>query len=404
MKQYLIIADDFTGAIDSGVQLARHGIDVEVRLFPEETHSSNRSLVLDTETKNLPATEAAARVREMTGAVLAENSYDLLYKKIDSTLRGNIPEELMALRAVSGHQKIVFCPAFPKIGRTTVDGIHYLNNTRLSATEFARDPEKPVSVDRLQELLAPLGPVRHHALDEIRSGKICLDGERVHTFDAVTTSDLMQIAALVNTGSDILWVGSSGLANAIFDRLFKTPPVLCVAASLSEVSLAQINHAEQSGTRILRIPTEDILQEANRSAAADKIRDCLDRGYDVILTAARQREDYERTIASARSLYAVTAQETTRKVSRHLAAVAREVLETQEVAGIVLTGGDTSISVIRALGASGSVIRREVLTAIVLSELSGGPFEGLKMITKAGAFGRPEDLQYCIKKIRETTE
>ena len=46
-ERYLIIADDFTGANDTGVQLRRRGFPTEV-LFCGKPMGADRSIVIDT--------------------------------------------------------------------------------------------------------------------------------------------------------------------------------------------------------------------------------------------------------------------------------------------------------------------------------------------------------------------
>ena len=243
--------------------------------------------------------------------------------------------------------------------------------------------------------------MKHHGLEEIRAGNIALEGADVHTFDAEKTSDLLQIAALAETDPDILWVGSAGLINAIFESLHKNLPVLSVVGSVSAVSLEQMAHAADSGVQVIHVSAGEILSGETGEARVDEIAHWLEEGADVILTATRHRDDYEQTVQLAASDYQKSSHEAAKLVQSYLADLTKRILERTKVSGLFLTGGDTAISVIRALEGSGSKIRREVLTAIVLSTLTGGPYDGLKMITKAGAFGKPEDLLFCIERIKE---
>lgn len=400
MTRYLVVADDFTGANDSGAQMRKAGIDVQIVLFPEETGQA-ASVVLDTESRNVPAEDAAGMVREKAGAVLKGRTYDLIYKKIDSTLRGNVVEEIRALTEISGRKKIVFCPAFPQIGRTTVEGIHALHGQRLMETEFAGDLEKPICTDDVRELIAPLGEVIHHDLKTIRSGEISLDAGVVHTFDAEKASDLAAIAALAPAHPEVLWVGSAGLANALFAQLHPKQPVLSVIGSISAVSLAQMEFAEEAGIAVFRVNPEKMLRGIPDPGCVEAVTACLLEGRDAILTATRERIDYEDTVRLAKDAIGISKHEASKRVQVYLARITAEVLQKAKVSGLFLTGGDTAISVIRALDASGAAIVREVLTAIVLSTLAGGRYDGLPVIAKAGAFGQKEDLVYCIGKLKE---
>ena len=104
-KRFLIVADDFTGANDTGVQLKRYGIPVEVLLDGKQS-PGDISLVLDTESRALMAGAAGRKVKRMLeGVELSEFSF--VIKKVDSTLRGNVAEEIAALDAVYQSELIV---------------------------------------------------------------------------------------------------------------------------------------------------------------------------------------------------------------------------------------------------------------------------------------------------------
>ena len=143
MIQLLIIADDFTGAIDTGVQLAARGAntrvitrsDVDLKTVDE----SVQVLVLDMETRHLSAQEAYRAVYHIVSQSM-EMGIPHLYKKTDSALRGNIGAELSALLDASGAAHLPFLPAFPQIGRTTENGIHYINGVPVDQSVFGKDP------------------------------------------------------------------------------------------------------------------------------------------------------------------------------------------------------------------------------------------------------------------------
>ena len=89
MKQYFIVADDFTGSNDTGVQLTRRGIQTRVVLDPKGIRTDDFSYVLDTESRNLPGPAAQKKTATLLEGVDL-STYDCVIKKVDSTLRGNI--------------------------------------------------------------------------------------------------------------------------------------------------------------------------------------------------------------------------------------------------------------------------------------------------------------------------
>lgn len=401
-NKYLIVADDFTGANDTGVQMSNRGVPVKVMLFPTD-EKQYLSLVLDTESRNITKIDAYNKVESLTKKILENNTFELIYKKVDSTLRGNVIEEIKALDAVYEPDKIVFAPAFPQIGRTTENGVHKLNGIPLMQTEFAKDPLSPIVTDNIINMLE-MGyeeTVKHHTIEEIRENQITLAGNKLHTFDSENHTDLMKIAdTLLGSNEKILWVGSAGLANAVFQILYPEKPALAVVGSISENSLKQMAFAEQKGYKVVKLSNEELFAKERVQKVGEKVSNYLKKGEDVILTAARTREDYEDTLLYASELK-MNKDDTSWYVQNSLANITKEILSQTEIAGLFLTGGATAISIMDALNTTSVEIKEEIITGTVHSVMTDGPYENMNIVTKAGAFGKNEDLVYSLERIRE---
>jgi uncharacterized protein YgbK (DUF1537 family) len=150
-----VIADDLTGANDTGVQFAKQGLATVVLLNAGNLSSGAASdvVVIDTGSRALPAAEARARAAE-AARLVKSGGIGTVYKKIDSTLRGNLGVEIDAIMDGCGLALAVVAPAFPQNGRLTVGGLHLLNGVPLEASEIARDPKMPVCESSLPALLA----------------------------------------------------------------------------------------------------------------------------------------------------------------------------------------------------------------------------------------------------------
>ena len=162
-----IIADDLTGALDSGVQLAKWGLRPAV-LLTETTTVDSDALVVNSDSRQVTREEAYTQARAATRR-LVERS---LYKKIDSTMRGNIGVEIDGVLDERGWSRALVAPAYPASGRTTTDGCHYVDGTPLAQTAFAHDPLCPMTESHLPTLLAgqTRRPVGHLPLDVIEQG------------------------------------------------------------------------------------------------------------------------------------------------------------------------------------------------------------------------------------------
>ena len=102
MVKLLIIADDFTGALDTGVQFAARGAATRVvtDLAYDFTLADAEVLVMVAETRHLPPEEAYDVVYR-TARNAREAGIPYIYKKTDSALRGNIGSELTAVMDLS---------------------------------------------------------------------------------------------------------------------------------------------------------------------------------------------------------------------------------------------------------------------------------------------------------------
>src|SRR5829696_6365168 len=152
-----IIADDLTGAADTGVQLARAGYRTAVafRDAPIPPAEDLDAVALDTDSRAMPAGFAAKRVMEAGHTVRHAR---IVYKKLDSTLRGPIAAELAAALGASGRDRAVVAPAFPAAGRTTVDGVQLVRGVPVHETEAKNDPRTPVREGHVPTLLATAFP------------------------------------------------------------------------------------------------------------------------------------------------------------------------------------------------------------------------------------------------------
>src|SRR5215207_7344578 len=111
-----IIADDLTGAADTGVQLVRAGYRTAVFFRATEVIADDLGAVaFDTDSRTMPAGFAAKRVLDAAHSVRGAR---IVCKKLDSTLRGNVAAELAAVSGVLHPDCVIVAPAFPAAGRT----------------------------------------------------------------------------------------------------------------------------------------------------------------------------------------------------------------------------------------------------------------------------------------------
>lgn len=404
MNRYLIVADDFTGANDTGVQLKRRGIPTSV-VFSSEHILSKDSYVLDTESRAMEPGAAGEAVKSgLLGVVLSD--FERVMKKVDSTLRGSIAAEIKALDDCYQSELVVFAPALPDLGRTTVDGVHCLKGVPITQTELSRDPKTPVREDNIARLLqaAYEEPVTHIPLASVSNGTIDFSQGRIFACDAATNGDLERIVgSALDTGKRVLWVGTAALADHLLGAEVRTPPAMAVVASVSSVSREQVHYAAGEGAELVLVPIPQMLdgdcsQDLCIQAALAHIR----AGRDVLLcsSASYDREELERSLQAGQRR-GMDPGQVSAYTQRVMGELTRSILEGGELSGLFITGGDTALGVFQVAESLGSSIVTEISIGIPMMRLTGGPFAGLKVVTKAGAFGGKEAITFALRKLKE---
>ncbi|CAG7636941.1 D-threonate kinase [Paenibacillus solanacearum] len=427
MKRLAIIADDLTGASDSGVQLAGKGLHTQV-IFDWQGLSSDagalQSIVIDTDSRAVPGEEAYRRVRSATEA-LKDTGFDFIYKKMDSTLRGNVGQEIDAVMDAYNFKTAMVVPAFPRIGRTTVKGIHYLNGVPIHETEIARDPKTPVPESDVCKLLASQSRLQagHLSLAAVRSGAANLIREveasiaqdlQLLVFDAETDDDMRRIAELVPLLSNrVLWAGSAGLAEHLpVERQAAAPPaktdrddrpVMLVAGSISKVTREQVGYVNAQSDVVdieldpIALLTSPERQRLEKERCLSAISAALERGAGVSFHAGSSPEQ----VASAKELGAsigLDSSGVSNRIADALGAVAASIAAKHPLQGLVLTGGDTAKAVCRHMGVHGVELIRELEPGIPLGKLLGAG--NLMVVTKAGAFGGQSSLWHAMQSLK----
>ena len=181
-------------------------------------------------------------------------------------------------------------------------------------------------------------------------------------------------------------------------------PAFGVVASVSTVTNRQMKYCEGKGITMVQIPVHRILSgEEDTAPYLEQAMEALKRGEDTILLAntSYNREELELSFEAGEKL-GLGPVETGDKVRSIIGHLAMQVLEQVPVSGVFLTGGDTALGMLVNIGADGSEILSEIRVGIPLVRVKGGSFEGLKLVTKAGAFGEDDAVVFALRKLKET--
>jgi len=411
-----IIADDLTGANDSALQFHLHGAGTQI-LLSENVEGLNlkgtSTWAISTESRNIAPIEAYEKIKYVTQVMIDKFNPDYFFKKIDSTVRGNIAVETLGMLEVLGWDAAIVIPAFPTEGRVTVGGYHLLKGVPIERTEMARDPYSPIEESHLPTLFTnQIGEefkdiIASLDLKDIMKGaapilktlnELITEGKKLIVVDAVSTTDIEQVLlAMTKSNYKILPVGTAATARALSDIWFpdlkpqhitKTIPELpkfIVSGSATEITASQIRAFEEGGnfdenSLIVKLDLETILAGVQEDLV-DRIVNNLGQNNIVIVHTSNLVQNFDGF--SDTSLDAgLTREKFAAKITDFLADLTRRVVSKKELI-LILLGGETSYKCCTAIEATQLQLIDEVAPAIALSLDHNAQW----IVTKSGNLG-----------------
>jgi len=423
-----VVADDITGAHDIGSMFAKSGALVHVFSYNEGLIQDKISrwqlpdvIILDTDSRFDSPQVAYKKVFEATRLLQALGCRQF-YKKTCSVFRGNIGPEFDAMLDALAEDFAGIVVGFPKNGRQTIDGIHYVHGVKLEESEFRNDPVHPMERSNLVEVLASqtkraVGLVRHTVVDQgvepLREEVARLKGHYQYViFDVVDQGSLKTIANALHH-MPVLG-GSSALAEELPVRVSERstqsmsslPPangmgILCAAGSLMPQTKAQVEYMRQKGASILELDTLKILDDGERTMTIQelcrRIGAALQQGDDVVVHTSNDPE----VVAETKKMGQAQGQSTTevsRIVSEALAEVVASCVEQLGLNRLLIAGGAPSGAVCSRLGIKGMRVWQELEPGIP-SCISLGDVP-LFLVLKSGSFGGPDFFAKAIAHLR----
>lgn len=423
-----IVADDLTGANDTLVQFAEAGFLARLNLDGPNSSSSATSpgcSAVATVTDVRPLDPTLARSRTSTAVEqLVRDGINHLYVKIDSTMRGSIAGQIAgALGAWAGthpHPFAVVCPAYPAMGRVVDGGRLLVHGQPVELSPAGTDPVTPVLTSGMHDLLPGAAMAALSSIPaEERANALSAAAEKstVVVVDAVTQADLEVLAAaLLEVGPRAVPVGSAGLA-ASLAGYWAVPAVtrsglptletatggrtLVVVSSLHAASReqAEILGAKAPAAELLTLrPALDNLRTGSEAAAWAEAA-LPSRGLPatvMVLSPSRAdlpdhsqvRSDGARTSAA---------------VADGLATLTTVLMDHCQFSNLVLMGGDGARAVLRACDAESVTVKGAVQEGVPLGVVNGGRADGIRVVTKAGGFGKPESLVHILRTLSDNT-
>ena len=386
MQKLLIVADDLTGALDTGVQLAQQGFGACVTPYTAPLPDAEVAIV-NTQSRHVAPHIAFARVQN---AVLSavEQGYDCFYKKTDSLLRGNTGAEIEAVLSATNSKQAFFVPAYPQIGRTTVLGQQYANGLPIHQTAAAQDAQNPVHTANITDILRDTTDALAFC---VPVGGVMPNDGGIVIFDAQTQPHLEALATKLQNKTAV-FAGCAGFApylHKVFALSAETKhtPILCkpkhmltVCGSLHPASRRQIEVAQAAGVPALEISVEELRMGALKTAKQQQAASFLNAQNLILYTTSAMVGNLSANFAA-----------------QSLAGIVKAIASRSTA--LCVFGGDTAEAVFTALDIGAVYPLYEFAGGIPVCAAYNTAGQSRTVITKAGSFGAEDTIIMLHKHI-----
>ncbi|WP_158552485.1 four-carbon acid sugar kinase family protein [Spirosoma telluris] len=377
-----VIADDLTGAAElAGIGLT-YGLIVELAMSVNP-QSTPDLLVIATDARSVSEQEAVLEMTEVSKALQAMKP-ELMYKKIDSVLRGHVIAEVQAQLAVLGLPKALLVPANPALGRTLVNGHYYVHGKLIHQTHFAQDPEFPIKESDVQKRFDTKSEqvmVLAHQADFPERGIIIGEVEK--------EADLHIWASRLD--SQMVVGGGSNFFRAILDALTLEKQLvsatgvvgghkLYVCGTAFGESISLVKKALNDGHAISYMP--NALTSSCKLAMVE-----LEKWVAEIVNYFRQNRQ---VIIAIDPTFVDNSRSSAIHLRIRMAMAVQEVMKRVRIHELIIEGGSTASAVLRQIGISRLVPVQELAPGVVRSEAIEQ--QELYITMKPGSYSWPTEL------------
>ncbi len=421
-----IVADDLTGANDTALQFFMKGSNTEIILdinSLNENHLNVETWAICNETRNIDPENAGRIVFEATRVLKEKFGIEYFYKKIDSTLRGNIPVEILAMLEATGYDAAIVAPAFVQEGRITIGGYQLLKGIPIERTDAARDPKAPIYESYIPDILKR--GLSENAKDLVASiemktiakgaGPIALKlnelisaGKKLIIMDAVSTVDFEQIVlAMQKSSYNILPAGSAGLAHALgsvwlseikppVQKQIPNLPKLILSGSATSLTALQMQKLEMDtdieNTYFVPLHLDDVLK-APDEALIERVVSNLVKDNIVAVHVCNLEEELSNESEKNRLIdEGITKEDLATRITDYLAQLANAVKQRAQFI-LITIGGETSYRCSKAINCEYLQVVDSILPSIPLCMDSNAQL----IVTKSGNLGTSSTLIDIVK-------
>lgn len=419
----VIIADDLTGANDTGAALAKNGLKVATLDVIEDLgdYQDYAALAFHTDSRGVASEEAYRRVNEDTKKVLAAGLKPKFFsKRCDSTLRGNMGSEIDGmLDALPAGTVAMVAPAFPDSAKIIIGDFLLVGGTPVEKTDVANDPTSPVTSSRVSKIIAKQSKkeVAVISLETILEGAAAIEdniqalvknGARIICFDTSTNEDLQQIAhAVKNSGLNFITVDPGAFTNAVAaeytekEQVKQKQKALFIVGTASGIIVDQLaNLKAQFDPLMVKINAEKLLYPDQKKDEVKRVVDNIvqkSRDSQILVVATMIDKEDKLNLQQAAQKANLTVPEASEAICEGVSEIGYQILEQMQgtIGGVYVSGGDISKSFLKMVGSKGVTIKDEIIPLAVYGRIIGGILDNKPLVTKGGLIGDKQTLAQC---------
>lgn len=420
-----IIADDLTDANEAALQFHLRGANSQILLdFNSSPQNVKNTKVwaISTATRNKDRDFAIEEVKKAVQRFVEQINPDFFFKKIDSTLNGNIGVETLAMLEELQWDASIIIPAYPAENRITVGGYQLVRGIPIERTEIARDNFNPLfeshvptmvkkqiglensdivaSLD-LQTVMKGAGPIIQKLNEFVRQG------EKLIIADAVSITDIEQIIlACKKSEYEFLPSGTTATAqvlgnvwlpqteNQLITKYIPELPKLILSGTGTKTTITQLEVLEASddyeNTYFVELDINTVLSGVNNELT-DRILNNLKDNNVVVINASKLVNEFDGFSDDSLNTD-MTKVKLLEHVSVFLADLTRIVTE-QRDAILITLGGETSYKCCNAINANQLQIIDEIIPSVALTL----DHKAQWIVSKSGHIGNSNSLIEILK-------
>lgn len=418
MIKLVIIADDLTGALDTGVQFSKKNmstiVTTDLNFNFEDICKEADVLVIDTESRHIPADEAKERVKSVLSKFNKEE-IKFFYKKTDSTLRGNLGSEIEGFMEGLNINEVSFIPAFPSGKRTVKDGVLYVNNVKLAETQFAMDILNPVTDSFIPDIINKQSNINVKLKDINEEFSPQDDKEKhIYIFDSENIENMENIGKILNNKNKLNYtIGNAGFAEILTHYIksdtkkekiiLEDDRILFVCGSVNITSLKQCKYAEKIGycsdsLKFGNIISEDYKNSDNYITDKEYFKEKINNNKKFLLRTSDSEDVIKKAIEYTEK-NSISMEDLTSNIANSTGQLVSDLIREHEIRNLIIFGGDTLMGILKNIGCQYIIPVSEIFPGVVFTRAVGKD-TAINVITKAGGFGE----ESIIERINEFLE